>query len=249
MLTRNEIAVLAKRRGLSPWQEEKRYVQALVLYSLKDQALVLKGGTYLWFFHGLDRFSDDLDFTKVSEFEEDLRIVTTSTTKLFGLFSESKPIKNDRYVLSFRVDGRGPLYTQSRDLCRVYVEVSKRDKVRKSALSVKLDEPLYGLPLVFLKGMDLSEVVAGKMHAVVRRRKAMDLYDLWYLLKRRAVPFDEKLASDKLSFYGTRFDVDTIEAILKQTKPDWAKELRPTVLGELPSHQEVRNDIWGALQG
>jgi hypothetical protein len=247
LLTKDEIAALAKRRGLAQWQEEKRYVQALILYSLKNAQLIFKGGTYLWFFQGLDRFSDDLDFTQESELEEELPELISSTTRLFGLMCECKLVKDDRYTLSFRVDARGPLYATRNDLCRVYVEVSRREKVEKAPLSVKFDEPLYGLPLVFLKGMDLSEVVAEKIRAIERRRQARDLYDLWFLLKRRDVPFDGKLASHKLSFYNKKFEITDIDAVLERMDENWSKELKPMVMGELPPHGQVRDDIMEIL--
>lgn len=37
-----------------------------MLNALYDEQLVFKGGTYLWLFHGLPRFSEDLDFTVLS---------------------------------------------------------------------------------------------------------------------------------------------------------------------------------------
>ncbi|EFD92374.1 MAG: hypothetical protein BJBARM5_0891 [Candidatus Parvarchaeum acidophilus ARMAN-5] len=47
-------------------QLEKSYLQTLLLYELYarfEKSLVFKGGTALKFFYGLNRFSEDLDFT------------------------------------------------------------------------------------------------------------------------------------------------------------------------------------------
>jgi predicted nucleotidyltransferase component of viral defense system len=63
VLREEELIRIARMRRVKPWQEERRYIQALILYAVADWPLVLKGGTYLWFFHGLNRFSADLDFT------------------------------------------------------------------------------------------------------------------------------------------------------------------------------------------
>ncbi len=248
MLGRDELITLAKRRGLAPWQEEKRYVQALALYSLRDQPLILKGGTYLWFFHGLDRFSDDLDFTQERKIEKSLPNIVELTTGLFGLSCKCKPIKNDLHTISFRADAKGPLYGSASDLSRVYIEISKRDKVQKPVLSAKLDEPLYNLPIIFLKGMDLSEVAAEKVRALMRRKKARDMYDLWYLFKRLRIAFDVELVNKKLSFYKTKFNTDSFESALKETGRDWTREIRPMVLGEPPTHQGALEDILGFLK-
>ena len=62
MLREEELIRIARMRRAKPWQEERRYIQALILYAVADWPLVLKGGTYLWLFHGLNRFSADLGF-------------------------------------------------------------------------------------------------------------------------------------------------------------------------------------------
>lgn len=247
MLGKEEIAELARVRGLRSWQEEKRYVQALALYSLRNSTLICNGGTYLWFFHGLDRFSDDLDFTVEGSSEDNLPDLVVSTTRLFGLSCQQKVVKDDRHTLSFRIDARGPLYASESDICRVYVEVSRRENLRRKPLPVKLDEPLYGLPMVFLRGMDLVEVAAEKMRAVLRRRSARDSYDLWYLLKRRAVRLDRGLLQDKLSFYGTKFEKVNLEKALEAVESSWSKELKPIILGAVPPYDEVKEEIIRAL--
>ena len=63
MIDKNELIEIAKLMGLKPWQQEKPYIQYLTLNSIAEEPLVFKGGTYLWFADGLDRFSEDLDFT------------------------------------------------------------------------------------------------------------------------------------------------------------------------------------------
>jgi len=123
-LTKDELAKLAKARGVRLWQEEKRYAQALVMYSLRNWPIAMRGGTYLWFFHGLNRFSDDLDFTQLEPFEEsaeDLRLAL----ELFGVKNSVKVLKDDDYVLMLRISMAGPLYTSEKDLCHVRVEISR----------------------------------------------------------------------------------------------------------------------------
>jgi len=160
LLGREDVLRLARARGLRAWQEEKRYVQALLLYSLRRLPLVAKGGTYLWLFHGLNRFSEDLDFTQVGEVKPgDLEEVRLSL-ELFGVRSTVKVLEDDRFTLTFRVDAWGPLATSDKDLCRVRVDISRREPLRLPPIQVVLDEPFYGIPIVFLKGMDLREFLA-----------------------------------------------------------------------------------------
>jgi len=67
MMDEKELADLAKSVGMTPWMQERHYIQTLALYSLAEQNMIFKGGTYLWMFHGLPRFSEDLDFTVLGE--------------------------------------------------------------------------------------------------------------------------------------------------------------------------------------
>jgi predicted nucleotidyltransferase component of viral defense system len=244
MLDAETIKRLSRLRGLKPWQEEKRYIQSLILFSLRDQPLVLKGGTYLWLFHSLYRFSDDLDFSLQSKFgkdREELLKNVSDTLNMFGVANSIKVIKDDRYVLSFRVDSAGPLFTSIIDLCRVYVELSKREQLLLPPVSVKLDEPDYALPIIYLKGMDLEEVAAEKVRAIIRRKKARDVYDLWFLVSRKKVKASLEMINKKLSFYGSSFNKDTFLAAVKATANYWQAELSPIIIGDLPPFEEVLN--------
>jgi len=244
LLTKEELARLAKARGIRLWQEEKRYVQALVMYALRNWPIVMKGGTYLWFFHGLNRFSDDLDFTQLGPIEESVEDLKL-TLELFGAKNSVKILKDDDYVLMFRASVRGPLYTSEEDLCRVRVEISKRERVSLKPLSVKLDEPYYGIPIVFLRGMDLKEVLAEKIRAAVVRGSARDLYDAWFLI-RRGISIDRSLLAQKLMFYGLEMD-QSISLRLERIKARWNSELEPVVFGVVPDFQEALEVVKTAL--
>ncbi len=244
MLTREEILRLARARRLRPWQEEKRYVQALVLYALSDWPVVMKGGTYLWFFQGLNRFSDDLDFSQagvLSKGPEDASL----SLELLGLRNRVRVLKEDRYTLTFRVDAWGPLSTSEKDLCRVRVDISRREEVLLKPIPVKLDEPHYGIPIVFLRGMDLREALAEKIRAAVVRGAARDLYDSWFLL-RKGIQVVPDLLARKLKFYGMKSQSELCSK-LKGIEHSWRSELEPVVFGHLPEFWDVYRELASAL--
>ncbi len=244
MLSREDILRLAKVRRLKPWQEEKRYVQALVLYALSEWPIVMKGGTYLWFFHGLNRFSDDLDFSQVGSIEEELGDVSLSL-ELFGLRNRIRILKDDKFTLTFRLDVWGPLSTSEKDLCRVRVDISRREDVLLKPIPVKLDEPHYGIPIAFLRGMDLKEALAEKIRAVVVRGAARDLYDSWFLLRRGVNP-DRDLLAKKLEFYGIR-DLSRLCSRLRAIERSWKSDLVPVIFGHLPEFSDVYQELASAL--
>ena len=67
MILKEDLIRLAKLNRLKAFQQEKHYIQTLVLRSIyaATNDLTFKGGTSLWFFYGLNRFSEDLDFIMI----------------------------------------------------------------------------------------------------------------------------------------------------------------------------------------
>lgn len=242
MLSKEDLLRLARARKLRPWQEEKRYVQAMILYALSEWPMVMKGGTYLWFFHGLNRFSDDLDFTQ-TELREEPEDVSL-TLKLFGLRNTFMILKDDRFTLSFRLDVWGPLSTSEKDLCRVRVDISRREKVLLKPITVRLDEPHYGIPIVFLRGMDLREVLAEKIRAAAVRGTARDLYDSWFLL-RKGIDLDRELLAKKLALYG--IGLEGLCERMRKIEHSWRSELQPLIFGHLPDFSEAYEELALAL--
>ncbi len=249
MLGYSELLKIASLRRMEPWQEERRYVQALVIYSLSGQEIVMKGGTYLWLFHGLNRFSEDLDFTLYGNVLPDLPETTVETMRLFGLNAKHRTVKNDRYTFSFRIEAQGPLYSATGSACYVYVEISKREKPLTRPVAVTLDEPLYEIPVVSLLGMSLEEVLAEKVRAVISRNTARDLYDLWFLLHRLEVSVQINLINSKLSFYNKTFSLDRFMEKVRSYSGTWKGELEPLIFGALPPFDEVVRDVHAAVAG
>ncbi len=67
MISRKELQEYAQIKKLNLGQAEKEYFQNIVLFILYEQfgkELVFKGGTALSKAYGLERFSEDLDFTR-----------------------------------------------------------------------------------------------------------------------------------------------------------------------------------------
>jgi len=248
MLDRNQIIAIAKMRRLSPWQEEKRYVQALILYSLNTFPIVAKGGTYLWYFHGLNRFSEDLDYTAEGKITEEIAQEVNRTLELFGVHNELKIMKDDRFTFSFRIGAQAPLYRTEKDTCYVYVEIGRRERVLTEAISLTLDEPFYGIPMIYLKGMNLKEVLSEKLRAIMVRGNARDLYDTWFLVVKKMVTPDKGLINKKLAFYGRSFDKSHFQARVEQIGKYWQKELKPIIIGALPKFEDVKEDVINFIQ-
>lgn len=243
MISKNELIEIAKLMGMSPWQQEKHYVQYLALNGIAEEPLVFKGGTYLWIAHGLDRFSEDLDFTASEPLPSNIAEKVSANLELFGVENQVKYITNNETTLSFRISAKGPLNTAKIDECVVYIEISKREQILRKALSVKLDYPAYSLPIKVISGMALEEVGAEKVRAIFTRQKARDIFDLYYLISKKRIKFDEDLINSKLQYYKMEFYANKFLKTITDKQDYYIRELEGLVFGELPRFDKVKKSL------
>ncbi len=234
---------IARLYGYRPWQQEKHYIQSLILNAMAGFPAVFKGGTYLWFFHGLQRFSEDLDFTVSDGLPAKIIEVVSASLDLMGVANTVKVISDDGMGSSFRVMANGPLHTGDKNRCAVYVEMSKREQVLRDRIPVRLERPEYQLPIKHLLGMGLDEVAAEKARAILVRDKARDVYDLHYLITRKSVPFDAGLVNKKLEIYGATFSKATFMKAVGKKRQLYSKELESMVFDDLPGFKGVMASI------
>lgn len=234
---------IAKMNSLKPWQQEKHYVQSVVLTSLSEYPLVFKGGTYLWFFHGLDRFSEDLDFTANGKLSSDIGERTMESLRMLGIESSLKKIETPTGGISFRISAKGPLNSSEKDVCHVYVEISEREKVVDAPLPLKLSVEPYLLPVKIINGMVLNEVASEKIRAITTRKKARDVYDLAFLIRKKEVKFNLELANKKLAYYNLKFSKSEFTKKLEEKKKLWNPELSQLVFGKLENFDGACSEI------
>ena len=235
MIDKDTLIKISKLYGLKPWQQEKHYIQSSILSILGEESLVFKGGTYLWFFNNLPRFSEDLDFTVFEGSPKNLPKRISESMELLGIENKLKIVSNDERSLSFRISAKGPMFTSDISLCYVYLDISKREKVLNKPVSIQADFSAYNLPIKMILGMDLNEVAAEKIRAIITRKKARDVYDLYFLIKNKNVVFEKSFVNDKLKYYDLEFSKDDFINYLKEKGPYWKEELEPLVFEDLPS--------------
>jgi hypothetical protein len=244
MLSKEEIKLLAKYNNLSTYQQEMQYIQSILLNILSDELLIFKGGTYLWFFHGLNRFSEDIDFTIDSENikSKDLKkyslFLIKSIEKKLWLFltikSKIKIINFGNYGFSLKVSVEGPLYSNGKGKCAVKIDISAREYILLKPESKKLEDLNYKLPIKYIKGMNIKEVCAEKVRAIFTREQARDVYDLWFLLTIKDVKLDLDLLNKKLKYYDLKFTKKEFIKKLKDKK-EYFSELKNLIFEDLNS--------------
>ncbi len=130
--------------------------------------LGFKGGTAMYLFHDLSRFSVDLDFDLLDAQKD--QVVFQRIEKILLPLGKIK----DKYIKGRTVFF---LFSYTHGDRLIKIEISKRPTI--SSYEVK---NYLGVPMLIMREEDLS---ANKLIALVERSKyaSRDLYDVWFILK------------------------------------------------------------------
>lgn len=231
--------------------------QQLVLAGLADGGFFDKaafyGGTCLRIFHGLNRFSEDLDFTLLKEdpafnFEQYFQPIIQQ----FALVGRTVEIKKKDKKGFGKVESA--FLKDNTDVYDISFQTEKSIKVKIEVdtvppLKFSTEQKLLLLPKSFMtRCVSLQDLFAGKMHALVyrawkQRVKGRDWYDFeWYV--RGRVPLDFGHLQERiLQFNGKETTLEDFMASLRQrlSSADISK-VKEDVLPFLNNPREL--DIW-----
>jgi len=210
------LGLLLRRRE----QREIAEIQDMVVYSIyriMDPPPVLHGGTVIWRVYGSPRFSEDIDAyhenpgTYREQLEKELNAYQIRIAKF-------KETANAAYIAVERER-------------RVRLEFLK--KPWKSG-TAEAEFHLVDGGFIIVKTLTPEHLLQEKIQAYLERRKARDLFDIYYLLSHVKI---EEL-KDSLQKLATNLD---------QPPPDWS-ELRVLILKGLPpSYETVKKKILRAI--
>ncbi|EQD34490.1 protein containing DUF1814 [mine drainage metagenome] len=253
MIDRETITRLARLRGVKPFQEEKTYIQTMILRSIYlkiARDLVFKGGTALYLFHGLNRFSEDLDFTLSSPENMD-RIMDESMNDLrfSGIDGYVKSVQGLPDSINFRFSCQGPLYTTEVSRVTVKIDISTRERILLEPGILSLDPPYPDILPFSCAVMNARELQAEKVRAILTRNKARDLYDLWFIFKRSSGDFCTlNMINSKLSYYSAAYTHTDFVDALNRKKPIWNSDLEPVIIGKVPEFDAVIKEVLGFVK-
>lgn len=189
-------------------QAFKEIMQEITLAGLYRSSFFEKGAFYggsaLRIFHGLERFSEDLDFTLLASYEDfslanylkaveneftslGINVTIKEKDKSIETNIESAFLKSEtiwkELILEAAVPGLG---LEQKPGIKVKIEVDT-----KPPLGFSTEEKLLLRPFSFyVKCLSIQDLFAGKMHALLYRKwknnvKGRDWYDFeWYIKKR-----------------------------------------------------------------
>ena len=246
MISLEELKGKAKIKGLSLGNAEKDYLIDLVLLSIskntKDE-LVFKGGTCLYKFYNLGRFSEDADFTAIKPVNVDkLAEDIISDLKQFNVNCKLHRKKEPFNSVLLTIRCEGPLFRGTpMKYSNVRIDINFKSSINIEPLLRNFSSTYQEIPPFSLLIMQENEIAAEKIRAIMTRNKVRDLYDLWSIIVK-GTEVDKIIVSKKLEYYNTHFDYDEFSKILDKKKALWEKDLK-LLIRNLPDFNEVKSFI------
>jgi len=209
MITENQLKETWAGSHLTDRMQNRHYIECCALFVLDDYPFVFRGGTCLWFFYGLPRFSEDLDFTPTIRYDP-RTFPEEFITEVHDRLQDRLGIENNleyrgfyqKQTFSFVVNAKGPYFHPTRrwnGFEAVDIHVSYKDRAVIEPIPMVLSHEGYDIPRMIVSCMDQHEVVAEKTEAIFGREKPRDVFDLWYMITRYDIPFDMSLINIKLA--------------------------------------------------
>jgi hypothetical protein len=248
MITRTELKRMADAKRMSLENAEKDYLLDMLLFNIYHESgnkLVFKGGTSLYKFFNLNRFSEDLDFTQNSRrFDgEGLSGQLRRRLASIGIDAGKAEIESTGNETNIVFNIKGPLYDGSkRSLCRIAMNISKRERIMLDPKPDLYVPSAKEIPSFQVFVMDEREIMAEKVRALMTREKPRDLYDLWFLLKRGVKP-DLDLIDSKLKIYKKKFSREEFANRVEAKEKSWKTGLSGLVIGPLVDFKLARDEV------
>jgi len=231
------------KRNFNLGQGEKDYYQNIALFILYQKAgkeLVFKGGTALSKCYGLNRFSEDLDFTVSGEI--DYSKILEDGLPSFNIKYTKKKRETIGNSESFSLKIEGPLYRGTeRSLCSITFDFSKKEEVKIEAKTVQIGHHMDIIPIFEVFAMNEKEIMAEKIRAIITRRSARDLYDLAFLCNM-GVTTDKNLANEKLAYYKKSYETGRFEKECSKLESIWKTELS-SLVRNVPPFEETKTKV------
>ena len=244
MIEKAELLRIAEFKGISPRFAELDYFQDIALLNIYRQfgkALAFKGGTCLYKVFQLNRFSEDLDFTAGKGFKS--KDFFQRLPKFYEMLDIKSFVRVEEFhkSVSAHLDIEGLFFDGTpKTRATLLFNISIREGTRLPIQRIPYKSLYHEIRTFDLFVMDEKEILAEKVRAVYERAKPRDVYDIWYLLTKRGVSFDERLVNRKLS---EKFNSDRFFDKIEEKKISWKRDLGALIAGGLPNFNQVKNEI------
>lgn len=244
MSTINEMINLYNPKSLNENKAALREIlQSIVLIGLSRADFFKEasfyGGTALRIFYGLNRYSEDLDFTlnekkdsfSLEPYIESIKNVASSYGIELDINIKKKEIKTPvesafaklntyQTFINLKINDELASLLHKDENIKVKFEIDLNPAVGFNVESKWIDMPEFANIIV----LDESSLFAGKLHAIICRNykntvKGRDYYDFLFYIKKRVKPnlnyLKNKLIESGKIKENDKFDIDTLKVMLK----------------------------------
>jgi hypothetical protein len=254
MIAKEELAGLSSSTGFTLYQQEKDYFQHLVLYSIyskPDKGIVFRGGTALQKAYGLNRYSEDLDFSIAQGIDaEGVAGKAVKYLSSCGYGASLKKAKGWELSDTFKIAVAGPLYIEKESsLCTITLDFSRRNLPEAEIIGIV--PPYPDVPQYYMVAATMGEILADKIVALLKRESARDLYDAHFLLKKGAEP-ELGPVNARLAYWGERLRKGELRGRMEKRIMGigkiWKRELSSFV-PFVPEFSSCSGELLEALRG
>ena len=239
MISVKELNEIKEKKNTTLYYEEKEYLQYVFLNAISKytENFVFKGGTCLRIIFGLERASEDLDFSADISVDE-LKKIVDKCLKDFDLLNIKYKIyaeKEFKGNLRFEIRFEGPLFVGKNASTNTLKIDFNKLKIKNKV--VKVVQKLFSdIPLFTIIVLEEKEILAEKIRALINRSESRDLYDIWMLLNK-GVEIDKKLIINKLKEENAGLD-----RIKIPSEKEYKRDLK-YLINNIPPYEQVKKEV------
>ncbi len=229
MITRRALEELARKQKLGLGNAEKDYLLDMILRSIaqhQQKDLIFKGGTCLYKFHHLPRFSEDLDFSALRKIDVNAFVQTIITDlEKEGVYATEHTRKEpfNSVLITLRI--KGPLLTENpSSFASVGIDINFKSEVILPTEQKRYVSIYPEIGEISILCMNPEEMFAEKIRALLTRLKARDLFDIYFLIQSK-VWASQDLIQTKMNYYQEVFYLPKILERIKVFEPLWNTEI------------------------
>ncbi len=203
-------------------------------------------------FYGLNRFSEDLDFTYINETRRSVTIglFEKVLSRISAVYELGKIKRRGTYTsLDMELHIKGPLYARRKTEQSLEINLSMREKLLIGYDPIELSPVYPDIPTFIVPVMKPEEILAEKVRALLTRKnvKSRDIYDIYYLLKHKHVMVDKNLITKKLETHEMSFSKTELQKRLNSVDNQlWLSEMS-NLIAAVPKFSQVIRLVREAL--
>jgi predicted nucleotidyltransferase component of viral defense system len=227
----------------------------------KDK-MVFRGGTCLKkaYYPDETRFSEDLDFTsldseEIDSFFEALRGLVGQDFGVTSITRVGETYRNPM-GLDLRLDYTSVLGQPNHIMFNLSTSNTTMNS-KRMRISVM---PYFASLHPVIQAMNIKEILAEKMRALLQRGKPRDVFDVWFLVSKKRMRVEPKMLKEKLArsyeaappkkkavaaFYSY---AEVISKMKEITDLAWRRELGGLLIKNSPSREKIVADVSRILE-